>query len=105
MSERSALDEFARAVREQLGPELLDLRLFGSRARGEGHAESDLDVAVLVLDGVHSKRHAVYDAAYDASLRHGVSIAPTVIERGTLQQLRDRELLFARELDRDGVAL
>jgi predicted nucleotidyltransferase len=104
-SEQAALEEFARLVRRELGPDLLELRLFGSRARGEGHAESDLDVAVMVVDGARARRYAVYDAAHDTSLRHGVLIAPTVIEQGALQELRDSERLFARELERDGVAL
>ena len=47
-SEQAALREFLDRVRSMLGPELREARLFGSRARGEGHEHSDLDIALIV---------------------------------------------------------
>ncbi len=38
-SETVALETFAAAVRETLGGALKSVRLFGSRARGEGHED------------------------------------------------------------------
>lgn len=49
-TEREAVEEFRRRVRELLGDRLRDLRLFGSQARGDPHDESDIDVLVLVDD-------------------------------------------------------
>src|SRR5712691_11359227 len=45
---KRALDRFAEQAREILGPKLLELRLFGSEARGEAGPDSDLDVLVVV---------------------------------------------------------
>jgi len=39
---------FAREVRRRLGTHLKDLRLFGSRARGDAHPHSDYDMLVIV---------------------------------------------------------
>ena len=53
--------------------------LFGSRARGDQHAESDADVAV-VLNGqpgsLIDTKLAMADLAYDAMLETGVRIQP-----------------------------
>ena len=43
---RDMLEEFARAVRERLGDRVKIIELFGSRARGDERADSDLDVLV-----------------------------------------------------------
>lgn len=104
-AERAALEEFVARVRELLGDDLVEVRLFGSRARGEGHESSDLDVALVVRPGGREQRRAVYDLAYDVGFPHGVDLAPLVIEEERLAALRARERLLARDLDREGIPL
>lgn len=104
-AERLATGEFLREVRALLGADLLEVRLFGSRARGEGGLGSDLDLALIVTAAGRARRYQVYDLAFDLQLRHGVEIAPTVIESSRLQELRTRQRRFASELDRDGIVL
>lgn len=48
--ERGWVEEFRDRVRAMLGSRLRDLRLFGSKVRGDAGAESDIDLLVL-LDG------------------------------------------------------
>ncbi|HVR29051.1 MAG TPA: nucleotidyltransferase domain-containing protein, partial [Thermoanaerobaculia bacterium] len=43
-----ALSELAAKLRERFGAAVVDLRLFGSVARGESHEGSDVDVAVVL---------------------------------------------------------
>lgn len=47
-AEWSALYEFTSGLSERFGARVSELCLFGSRARGEGHEESDLDVLVAI---------------------------------------------------------
>ncbi len=44
----SVAREFADWLREELGDIVLDVRVFGSTARGEVHEESDVDVFILL---------------------------------------------------------
>jgi len=104
-AETSALAEFVPAARRALGAELFEIRLFGSRARGEGSDDSDLDVALVVSAAGRRRRYDVYDLAFDIGLQHDVALAPLVIDRAHLDDLRGRELLFPRELDREGIVL
>jgi len=48
LAERQALDCFKIVLTPLLADNLISLRLFGSRARGEGTEESDLDVLIVV---------------------------------------------------------
>jgi predicted nucleotidyltransferase len=97
--------EFLAEVRSRFGADLHEVWLFGSRARGEGTPDSDLDLALIVTDAGRARRHEVYDIAFDVSLRHGVQLAPTVLTERRLDELRQRERLFAADLDRDGIRL
>lgn len=104
-AERAAIAIFCERLQELVGADIRDVLLYGSRARGEGHEESDLDLAVRVADGWWARRREIHDIAYDATLQHGVLVAPVVLEDGRWDHLCSRELLFASDLRRDGISL
>jgi hypothetical protein len=104
-AEAEALAELVDAARALLGIDLYELLLYGSRARGEGNEDSDIDVALVVTPQGRERRREIHDLAYDISQQHGVLLAPMLIERERLAELRRQERLFARELDRDGISL
>jgi predicted nucleotidyltransferase len=104
-SETAAIGEFLARVREVLGADLRSAVLLGSRARGEGHERSDLDVALLVSPEGRMQRHALYDLAFDVGLAHGVELAPLVLEERRFQELKDRERLIARDIEVEGIPL
>lgn len=43
-----ALDDYVLILQERFGPQLIDVLLFGSAARGDVKASSDIDVAVVL---------------------------------------------------------
>jgi predicted nucleotidyltransferase len=102
-AEKNALTTFMTRVRAMLGPDLKSARLFGSRARGEGHEYSDLDIALVVGAGVRARRYEIYDLAYDIGLDHHVTLAPLVIDEQRFDTLKARERLIVREIERDGI--
>jgi predicted nucleotidyltransferase len=104
-SETAALREFLAAARAMLGPGLKQARLFGSRARGQGHEHSDIDVALIVDADGRARRRALYDLAFDVGYAHGVELATLVLDERRFQELRDRERLIAHVIDTEGIPL
>lgn len=99
------LSEFGRELRRRYGRDLLELRLFGSFARGEAHEESDVDVAV-VLEHVDWKTWcAVVDLATDLGLPYDLRISPTIFDRETYERWRRQERALVMDIEREGVAL
>jgi len=47
-NDRLAVEAFRRAVRSALGPEVMEIKLFGSKARGTDSPDSDIDVFIIV---------------------------------------------------------
>lgn len=70
------LERFARIVRDHYGLRLVGLFLYGSRARGDHHAESDADVAAILSGPLEYWREvrALSDLSYDELVDHGVYI-------------------------------
>jgi predicted nucleotidyltransferase len=104
-AERAALHDFTQFVRKRFGARARDLRLFGSRARGEGHEDSDLDVLVTVDGLTPDERNEVWYETGHLMDRHSVSVGSLVVSSQHWDDLRDRERLIVAEVDRDGIAL
>lgn len=105
--EREALARYAQRLSEVLGPRLARLILFGSRARGEGHEESDLDVAVVVRGPAEGFFRPVSDLAAELTMEfeYGIRLAPLLLSEETLETLRRRERAIARAILEEGIAL
>lgn len=101
--------EALRALKERLlrDPRISRLILFGSAARGERGAESDVDVLVLTrVELGHRERHrAVTDAVTEINWEYGTNLAALVVwERSWDEGLHSLSAL-RREVERDGVPL
>jgi uncharacterized protein len=105
VGERTALRQFVQRLRALPELEVKDVRLFGSRARGEGHEHSDLDVAVVLARDAARHRRRIYDLAFDIGLAHAVQLAPLVLDDARLAELRSRELRLPAVLDAEGIPL
>jgi len=104
-TERHALSAFKDALRVLLGDELLSLRLFGSRARGEGDAESDLDVLVVVRRRDRSQCRRIVEAALEIDLTHDTNLAPTILSAAELETSRECRTPFYGNVEKESVAL
>jgi predicted nucleotidyltransferase len=103
--DRAALEEFGRRVRAAVGPNLLGLRLFGSKARGDARPDSDIDVAVIVGTTSGRLEDEIIDIAFDIDLAYDVYLSPRVLAASVLADPVWRLTGFVRDLEREGVPL
>ena len=66
--ESEALREFSTRIRAALGANLRELRLFGSKARGDARPDSNLDVLMVVDDGRVRAEDLAIDIAFDINV-------------------------------------
>ena len=58
---------------------LVKLVLYGSKARGDSHRESDIDVLLVLRDEFDWRtKHAIYDVCFDINLEYDVLIQPII---------------------------
>lgn len=98
---KATLGEFRQKLGEHFGSRLLSVTLFGSYARGDAGASSDIDVAV-VLDRIDSHAERVWPMQLSGSF-DGPLLVPIVLSKGELDFLRAREDILAESLDREGI--
>jgi predicted nucleotidyltransferase len=104
-NERKALLEFVARLRAQFDDRIQHVILYGSRARGRGDAESDLDVLVLANDTNQDLRDEVFRAACDLTLEYGQAFSAWLNTVQWLERYRDYRLLLYRNIKRDGIEL
>lgn len=101
----AAASAFARRVADD--PDLEELLLFGSTARGEASGlESDVDFLAVVSDDADrpAVEDRLRDAAYDVMLEHGPVVEVHVVSRSTFEGHRSRGHPFVRRVLDDGEA-
>lgn len=102
---RTALARFGDRVRAEIGANLVELRLFGSYARGEAHEESDVDVCVVLHSMTWENRRAILDLGADVFLDLDVQISPTVLSEDQYRLWRRQDRSLVRDIEREGVRL
>ena len=103
--ENSALKQFKVSLGQVLGPRLIELKLFGSKARGDDRPDSDVDVLVIAADDDWHIRDKVYDIVTDILLLSDVCISPKVISKNRFDQLRKEDTSFIHNIIRDAITV
>ena len=101
----AALEEFLRSLRSALGKNLLEAKLFGSKATGKDQPDSDIDVLVVVNRNGVETEDRVLDIAFDVNLKHDVYISPRVIDRSILSDPVWSITPFLRAIAKEGISL
>jgi predicted nucleotidyltransferase len=106
--ERETVQLFASRLHETVGDDLRALWLYGSRARGETHAESDVDLLVIADGGRDRYQRIAWDLSEEAAVASGespFSYSVHVHDRQWLRGRRKIESFFIKEVDRDKIVL
>lgn len=94
--------KFKHLVQQRITP--LDIKVFGSRARGDARADSDLDVFVVVENSTHAIEKFVSDCAWEAGFEQNVHVVPVVVGKDRMEG-RLKESVFIINVYRDGVTV
>lgn len=96
---KKLVNEFRAGLETIYGPRLRGVYLFGSYARGDQDAESDVDVLV-VLDEIESYASEIDRAGglgAELSLKHGVSVSKVFVTERDWAERKSPFLVNVRE--------
>jgi len=103
--ERRAIEAFLERVRQVYPQRVKQMSLFGSKARGDSNADSDIDVLLIVDEEDWRFRHTISDIAADVSLAHDVLIGPWVIGQARWDEMRRHRFTLYENVQAEGVGL
>jgi uncharacterized protein len=84
---------------------IIDIRLYGSKARGEGRQDSDLDVMVELPDYDRAIVEEIDDIIYQINLEYDVFISALVFGKDELEEGPMSESPIYKVIQMEGVPL
>lgn len=103
--EQLVLKRFRLALEEAFHYSLIEVKLFGSRARGDARKDSDIDVLVIISSGDWRICDVVYGIATDILLETKVCISPKVINMKEYNHLYKMGTPFIKNVVREGITI
>jgi predicted nucleotidyltransferase len=93
---------FKKLLLAKLTP--VDIRIFGSRARGHASLDSDLDMFIVVEHATHDIGKYISNCAWEAGFDHNIVIVPVVISQDKLAGAVGQSA-FIRNVYQEGIAI
>lgn len=103
--EQKAISEFLARVRSTYGSQLQRALLFGSKARGEATADSDIDVAVILADETWEIRDEICKIGAEVSLQYDVLLDARVIGASRWQYMSEIRAGLYQNISSDAIPL
>lgn len=103
--EERVLKGFIQQVTHLYPEQIISIELFGSKARGDDHYESDIDLLIIVRDRQQINRNELYDFVIDAELNYGIDISLKVYNKDDFDKLVELNVPFASNIQKEGVTL
>ncbi len=103
--ERRALADFVSRLQATYPDEILDVRLFGSKARGDADAESDIDLLVIVAGEERPLRRAIARLGSEIDLEYGVVLSDLTMSQKRFEWHRRHRAPLYRALARESISL
>jgi predicted nucleotidyltransferase len=104
--EMNALN-IAREFKKRLGDQmpLIDMRLFGSCARGDNSRYSDLDIFVEIETLTRQAKEKIREIAWQLGLDSEVVISPLIFSRFELEETALRSSPIVKAIKHEGVRI
>ena len=103
--EISVLMELKDSLNNFLGDRLVRLVIFGSRARGDYDAESDIDVAIIIRGLTRELKNQVLDMVTEIELKYLMPISTLILSENNFESLKKLERRIALDIEREGISL
>ena len=104
-TENAALRIFIQRVLDELDAQVFQVILFGSKARGDSNADSDVDVLILANEENRRLQETINIIASQISLDYDVLFNPLLIAEARWRQMSSERFSVCRNVERDGVTL
>ncbi len=103
--EQVALQTFKQTLQQRLGDNLIALKLYGSKARGDAHPGSDVDVVVVARRLDPHVDDVVWDLEVDVLEHYGVVMEAFTMSQEEYETSLAQQWPFMLNLEREGISL
>lgn len=104
-NEQKALRDFKSELTEKFSSRLMLIKLFGSKARGDFHKESDIDILIVIKEITKKDKDLISALSFEISLKYKVFISELIFSELTWKAYQEKRFSLARNVDGEGVKI
>jgi predicted nucleotidyltransferase len=104
-NQKEAIIRYLAILNQKYTGQILEVILYGSVARGESAAESDIDLLIVTTNGGQDLRDEISMACFDIILETDVILSPFVMDEKTYKWHKKYRDPFYNSIQRDGIDL
>lgn len=104
-NEYQALLEFKNVLTQRFPKEILELKLFGSKARGNSHKESDIDILIVLKKRNKKIEDYILDLTGDLLRKYEILISPIIFSKKEYDYQKKLPSIFIQILNREAIPL
>lgn len=103
--EREVVKSFVKELREKLDKEIVSIRLFGSKVRGDSQKDSDIDIFILVEEKTLKTGDIIDDLTADYIFNYNLSLSPVLYDLFEYKRNKELGSFFFENVEKEGVVL
>ncbi|MBU0619667.1 nucleotidyltransferase domain-containing protein [Patescibacteria group bacterium] len=105
LKEKKALAEFKEMLFQNFRKNILELKLFGSKVRGDFKKDSDIDVLLVMKKVSQENKDQIYDLENDILFKYGLDISVKIFFQKEYNYLNSIPSVFMQLLKKEAVSL
>jgi len=103
--EKKVIDSFVKELRKGLGDNIVFIRLFGSKVRGDFKKDSDIDIFVLVKEKTSKVRDIITEIEVDYDIKYNLPISTVLYNLFEYKKNKELGSFFFQNVEKEGIAL
>ncbi len=103
--EQSWLDRYRKALEERHPGAVLRMVIYGSKARGDAHEDSDMDVLIIVRNESNGLKRPLRRIGYDLAATSWAVPSIMAYTQAEWERLKTLQSTYREAVERDGVSV
>jgi len=104
-NEQHAVKKFVSAIKEKLKDQVIEIRLFGSKVRGDYYEDSDIDILIILKGRKKVVIDTLYQELLEVELEYDSKISLTIFSEVEYNHNKHAQTPFVETLANEGVRL
>ena len=103
--ERKVINKFVLQLKEEFGNDLILIRLYGSKVRGDFDKDSDIDILIVAKQDRLAIKKKVFDILFNIDPYYECKISPVILSEHDYQKNIELQTPFVESIEREGIRL
>jgi len=103
--EKEIITSFAKELKEKLGNDIIIIRLFGSKVRGDFKKDSDIDIFILVKERTSKIRDIISEIEVEYDLKYNLPISTVLYNLFEYKKNKELNSFFFENVEKEGIVL